>query len=110
MSCHLCFEQASIRFYPPGKSYANRDDYDGVVSVKWLDDHTVELYLAHGEEGADRLLQSIDECRPLGVTRFKAKRKIGRRMPRPWRIVESNTHEHTWQLDLTPPQDTHELP
>ena len=100
MAGHLSIETASIRFYPDGKSYQNRDDYNGVVSIKFLDDDTVELHLAHGEDGSNRLLEAVELIKPFGVTRYIAKRQAKKRMPRPWQVIACKNFEKTWLLDL----------
>lgn len=100
MSAHYSHGTGGIRFYPPGKSYENRDDYDGVVSVKWIDDKTPMLEMAHGNDGANRLQEAIAELIPLGAKRIRTKRAKGHRMPRPWQIIETEELENTWELTL----------
>lgn len=100
MAAHYTREAGTIRFYPEGSSYQARDEFDGVVSVKWLDDRTAELHAGLGTNGLDRLQEAIAVLMPLGANRFRVKRAARRKMPRPWRIVERGESENTWELDL----------
>lgn len=101
MTAHYSHGTGTIRFYPPGKCYEAMDDFDGVVSVKWIDDRTVELHAGHGSDGVKRLAEAIEILKPLGACRFRVRRKMRRRMPRPWRIIESDKKSRVWELDLS---------
>lgn len=101
MTAHYSHGTGTIRFYPPGKRFEAMDDYHGVVSVKWIDDHTVELHAAHGANGVESLAEAIEILKPLGACRFRVKRKMRRRMPRPWCIIESDQKSRVWELDLS---------
>lgn len=101
MAAHYSHGTGIIRFYPQGKCYQNRDPFDGVVSVKWLDDHTVLLEAALGNDGAERLQEAIAAVRQYGATRIRTKRAAKNRMPRPWRIVEREVLENVWELTIT---------
>lgn len=100
MSAHYCHSTGTIRFYPEGKQYAARDDFDGVVSVKWLDDKIALLEAALGNDGGKRLQEAIAELIPLGAQRIRMKRVKGHRAPRPWKIIETDELEDTWELIL----------
>ncbi|QSB01985.1 hypothetical protein JWZ98_03215 [Methylomonas sp. EFPC1] len=100
MSAHYSHGTGTIRFYPEGKSYANRDDFDGVVSVKWLDDKTALLEAALGNEGGKRLKAAIEQLIPYGAQRIRMKRAKGHRAPKAWKIIETDDLENTWELVL----------
>ena len=55
---------SQLRVYAAGKSYANRDEYEGVVTVQYLDATTVYLSGAHGN--------ITDATRKLAFTKLKA--------------------------------------
>jgi hypothetical protein len=89
----------SIRFYPDDANPDDFDEFDGVVSVKWLDDKTVKFYLAHSAQGYKRLQEAISLCEPLGAIQFQAARKSSKRMPPPWRVIETHEKYKVWMLD-----------
>lgn len=55
---------SQLRVYEAGKSYANRDEYTGIVTVQYLDATTVYLSGAHGD--------ITDDTRKLAFTKLKA--------------------------------------
>lgn len=89
----------SIRFYPDDADPDNFDEFDGVVSVKWLDATTVKFYLAHSDHGYRRLQEAVELCIPLGATKFQAARKSSKRMPPPWKVIETHEKYQLWMLD-----------
>lgn len=62
---------SQLRVYEAGKSYANRDDYKGIVTVQYLTADTVYLSGAHGDiTDATRKL-AFDKLKAVGVKQIK---------------------------------------
>lgn len=56
-----------IRFYPEGHSYANRDSYDFIVTITWLNDKEIYAQGALGKLSRDRVEEMIKHYKALGV-------------------------------------------
>jgi len=100
MSAKYFHMAGGIRFYAPGKSYEQRDTFEGVVSVVWNNPHTVLLKAANGRHGELHLPEAIAELQTLGATVFRCERAKGHHMPKPWILLEIGKLEDIWELKL----------
>jgi len=58
-----------VRFYPEGNTYKDKDSYDTIMTVVWLDDTTVSFQGLRGIFNAKRRLKLWEYYTELGVTK-----------------------------------------
>lgn len=58
-----------VRFYSEGLSYENKDPYNTILTVVWLDDNTISLQGLRGEFDSKKKLQLIQYYKNKGVTK-----------------------------------------
>lgn len=64
-----------IRFYNEGNSYGNKDPYDLIMTVTWLNDDEIYIQGAHGNINKDRFKQVYNYYKSKGVKRIRFQRK-----------------------------------
>lgn len=92
-------DAGTVKIFNGGNTYENRDPYDYVISVCWLDTKTVLFRHAKGSDGTiDNIDEVIEAVKKFGATTFHAQRPKKHRLPRPWKRIEVGDVEDTWEL------------
>jgi hypothetical protein len=95
---HYCQTSGTFRFFAPGKSFENGDQYEGILSVMWLGERIAFAYGAKGINGAKHLKSVTETLTKAGAWYILTIRHDGRRMPRPWSVLLSLGDEALWKL------------
>lgn len=88
-----------IRVYSDAKSYENKDEYEGVVSVMWPSDTHAFLFGANGNTSKMGFVGVLRELKRCGAKKVTMSRVNGKVIPF-GRLVSQGDVESLWEIDL----------